>query len=209
MASFKGTKKEFRRYIGPRQRNLVHQITQKHRKHVGSCEHCGATTELEAAHIRGRNRNQIIELLLAPMINDGIATLDIEEFERAFKFEHQPLEKAILILCRSCHTSYDAKLATKKANIEKLSSAMHARDPLPISLEPANPDMFKEQLLKQRQAEMEIHYQDGKVEIRPWVANRFGASSKIFGNLRSRPEFRAGEWQARGIVKVHVVIKHA
>ena len=53
-------------------------------------------------------------------------------------------------------------------------------------------------------------YIDGRIEQKPWDASRFSVSSNLFGNLRSRPEFRSGNWQAQGIVKVHVrVAKNA
>jgi hypothetical protein len=51
---------------------------------------------------------------------------------------------------------------------------------------------------------MVISYNDGRTERRPWDASKFSEASNVFGNLRSRPEFRQGEWQLRGIVKVHV-----
>jgi hypothetical protein len=62
---FTGTNREFKRYIGPRLRNLVQMITKKHKATVAACEHCGVGEDLESAHIRGRDRNQIIDLLLA------------------------------------------------------------------------------------------------------------------------------------------------
>jgi hypothetical protein len=109
MASFIGTKKEFRRYIGPRLRNLVQQITKNHRLTIASCGHCGAPEQLEAAHVRGRNRNQIIDLVLERFTHNEIVTIDLGEFETSFKAEHDPLENSILILCRTCHKQYDSE----------------------------------------------------------------------------------------------------
>ena len=109
MASFVGTNKEFRRYIGPRLRNLVQQITKNHKAEVSACEHCGTKDNLESAHVHGRDRNEIIDLVLDENTHNGIATVDIGMFEERFKEEHHPLEKSILILCRSCHKKYDSK----------------------------------------------------------------------------------------------------
>ena len=64
MASFIGTNKEFRRYMGPRLRNLVQQITKSHKAEISACEHCGTKENLESAHVHGRNRNDIIDLSL-------------------------------------------------------------------------------------------------------------------------------------------------
>ena len=33
------------------------------------------------------------------------------------------------------------------------------------------------------------------------------STSNVIGNLRSRPEFRAGKWQARGIASLRVTIE--
>ena len=39
MGTFAGTKEDFKRYIGPFLRNLVQQITKKHKRNVGICQH--------------------------------------------------------------------------------------------------------------------------------------------------------------------------
>jgi len=77
-------------------------------------------------------------------------------------------------------------------------------DILPITLDPSPVSAFKERLLERRAAEMIIYYSDGRSESRIWDASRFSEKSNVFGNLGSRPEFRQGEWQSRGIVTVHV-----
>lgn len=210
MAKFIGTNSEFRRYIGPRLRNLVQQITRKHRDSIGSCEHCGATSELESAHLRGRDRNEIIDLVLAPYSSEGVAEVDLNAFEQAFKAEHDPLEKSILILCRSCHRTYDtpvngvARSSQSSEPSPVTSSARRTDGVLPISLEPSDLAEFKRRLLITKKAEIVTYYANGAIERRDWKVRQFSASSNVQGNLRSRPEFRQGEWQRRGIVKVHV-----
>ena len=54
---------------------------------------------------------------------------------------------------------------------------------------------------------IETSYNDGRVERKTWNAAKFRASSSVFGNLRSRPEYRSGNWQSRNIEKVHVKVK--
>ncbi len=215
MAKFVGTNSEFRRYIGPRLRNLVQQITRKHRDSIGACEHCGATTALESAHVQGRDRNEIIDLVLGPYTSEGVVTVEIEVFEEAFKAEHQPLERSILILCRSCHRNYDDsdfRAKKQKSVPSKLSILPTMRvskdDLLPISLEPSDPVEFKRQLLIHQQAEITVYYRNNDVQKRNWNAQRFSSGSNVLGNLRSRPEFRSGEWQRRGVVKVHVRVRN-
>jgi hypothetical protein len=77
MASFIGTRREFKRYIGPRLRNLVNILTKNHRIRVANCNQCGAKERLESAHVRGRERNQIIDVLLA----GGIAKVTVRVVE--------------------------------------------------------------------------------------------------------------------------------
>lgn len=214
MATFKGTNSEFKRYIGPRFRNVVNIITKKQRAVVGACEHCGLSENLESAHVHGRNRIQIIDLLLGTIDKGDAVEVDLKQFEEAFKSEHEPFEKAILVLCTACHRKYDSPAFRPKAPSQAETgmdeeghfsgTGLVESDILPITLDPIDPSEFKDQLLKRKAAEITTFYKDGLTVTRPWIANRFAATSNVFGNLRSRPEFRQGEWQAHGIIKVHV-----
>lgn len=216
MASFIGTRKEFKRYIGPRLRNLVNILTKNHRVGIANCNHCGAKERLESAHVRGRERNQIIDALLEGFTHNEIITIDLEILERKFVAEHDPIEKTILILCRDCHVKYDALTDSPQANNEVASEvrvrSVPKRAPtysssagqLPIELIPPDPVVFKMELLRTRKAQITTKYYDGKEEVRLWNAPNFSLSSNVLGNLRSRPEFRQGQWQARGIAKVTV-----
>lgn len=77
---------------------------------------------------------------------------------------------------------------------------------LPIELNPNNEPDFKRKLLLNKRAFITTIYADGTKRKKVWNANRFRESSGVLGNLRSRPEFRNGEWQKRGIIKVFVSI---
>lgn len=79
-------------------------------------------------------------------------------------------------------------------------------DTLQIELVPSDQRVFKIKLLEKKLAYIYIYYSDGKIEEKPWRAWAFRESSNVFGNLRSRPEFRQG-WQKRGITKVVVSIE--
>lgn len=76
--------------------------------------------------------------------------------------------------------------------------------PLPITLTPSDPNEFREQFLRTRLAEIVIKYLDGRVEHKNWKALNFSSSSNVIGNLRSRPQFRDGQWQAEGIESIAV-----
>ena len=75
---------------------------------------------------------------------------------------------------------------------------------LPITLSPPDENDFKEQFLRSRLAEIVITYRDGRIERKKWRALNFTPSSNLMGNLRSRPDFRAGQWQRKGIREVSV-----
>ena len=77
---------------------------------------------------------------------------------------------------------------------------------LAFKFDPGPQDRFKAELLRTKSADMTIHYQNGHVERRVWNALHFQESSNLLGNLRSRPEFRPGEWQRRGISSVALSI---
>ncbi len=77
---------------------------------------------------------------------------------------------------------------------------------LPIILNPSDENVFKKLLLLKKNAIIKIIYNNGKVVERVWKANRISPESNVIGNLRSRPEFRQGEWQRRKISKVEVSI---
>ena len=79
--------------------------------------------------------------------------------------------------------------------------------PLPIALNPSPARVFKDALLRTKQAWIVETYMDGNEKARLWNAERITQSSDIIGNLRSRPEFRPGAWQRNGIVSVLVSIE--
>ena len=56
-------------------------------------------------------------------------------------------------------------------------------------------------LLLTKTAYITVFYKNGTSKQKTWNAHRFKESSGVLGNLRSRPEFRNGEWQKLGIQK--------
>ncbi len=78
---------------------------------------------------------------------------------------------------------------------------------LTIELNPSDEYDFKRKLLLKKEAIITIYYSNGTTSSKIWNANNFKESSGVKNNLRSRPEFRNGEWQKRGISKIVVTIK--
>lgn len=206
MASFSGSIDEFRQYLGPFARNLVQQITKKHKATIGKCQRCDATEQLQSAHV-GRHRNQLIAAALQKLgivVEPGINfTVDLAAFKSEFAKEHHPLAETVEILCPSCHKKLDSQGALH-TSADGESSGSSRDGCLPIFLVPRDPVSFKRELLKSRIAEIEMAYCDGSTEVKPWRLNAFTDSSNVIGNLRSRPDFRKDKWQARGLKQITV-----
>ncbi len=204
MVTFEGNLSEFKKYIGPRLRNVVQYISRKHKLSVAACEHCGSSEKLEAAHVKGRNRNVIIEEILSHFLDGDVYRVDLGKFEDLFKNEHNPVEKSIIVLCHDCHLKYDAKVPKIKSKNEGVALGGSI---LPISLEPSDITVFRSQLLRKKEAVMMVYYASGAIEEKVWKVSKLTNQSNILGNLRSRPEFRSGAWQAQEIIKVHVKVE--
>lgn len=80
------------------------------------------------------------------------------------------------------------------------------RDVLPIVLNPPDPEEFRNAFIAKGRAIVTIHFVGGKHEEEEWLCQRFGPSSNVIGNLRSKAKFRSGVWQKLNIEKVVVTI---
>ncbi len=127
--------------------------------------------------------------------------------------------------CRSVYEAVNGLVAASRAYLRGLLPAAEAaptpavdgsrpavlvRRPdevLPISLSPDDERVFRDALLRTRLAWITTYYEDGRVETRPWRADRFSRTSSVIGNLRTRPEHRRGTWRQAGIVRVAVSIE--
>jgi len=115
------TFEEFHKYIGPRVRNVVQSITKKRKKELKSiCQECKKVKELEAAHVKGSSRKDIIEIILKKYVcpnNQKLIKVDLNKFEKEIIEKHRPLEKYFKFLCSACHTLYDSN--SKSCSIKK------------------------------------------------------------------------------------------
>lgn len=82
-----------------------------------------------------------------------------------------------------------------------------SNDKLEIQLNPASESEFRRMLLLKKTAYITTFYHDGTSNQKKWDATKFTETSNVLGNLRSRQEFRKGNWQKLGIEKVYVSIE--
>ena len=123
MAQFKGTIKEFTKYIGAYTRLKIASIAAKYKMQKGKCEDCGTPNSLEAAHLKGKGRALIIATILSEFIEDDTITMDLKEFEQKFVDAHLPIESTIRILCNGCHRKYDKNTAKVNSTDQLISIA--------------------------------------------------------------------------------------
>jgi hypothetical protein len=218
MSVFAGTIGEFKKYIGPWARNYVNTLTRGYRRDAGKCEceicprhegPCTETENLESAHITGSARPAIIADILKDHTHNNQIDINLEQFETAFQEKHYPLDKCIKILCRKCHSEYDKKqpptLDVEILDVSLESANVDAKI-LEIQLDPPNKDDFRNALIKSKRANIITSFSNGKTTTSEWKAENITPNSSISGNLRSRPEFRSGNWQKNGIAKVLVQV---
>lgn len=224
MAFFTGTMEDFEKYIGPRMRNIVQtSIGKKFKLKIGKCEECGSLENLELAHIKGKDRKTLIQLAYKEFVNDNkINNLNLNNFETNFRDLHFPLNETFKILCKTHHNEYDNvkslieipeefvdhKIESSNVLEQNESNSMNNNGILPIYFYPEDTIEFKELLLSNRSAYITIYFNDGNTDKKEWTANRFNENSDLIRNLRSRPEFRQGNWQDANIQKIEVEINY-
>lgn len=110
MAEFRGTLKEFNDFIGPIARNIVCNMARNLKKHT-TCRHegCNKRKPLEAAHIKGKERPQIIADILSEyqVENKDFFIVNLYEFKAKFIEAHTPIDDVILPMCKEHHLLYD------------------------------------------------------------------------------------------------------
>lgn len=108
---FEGTNEDFHKYFSGFCRNLVQKITRSHKLEIGCCENCGeASKQLDAAHIHGFERKEIINKILVDFEEDRLIKINLNVFEELFTEAHKPVESVIKILCKNCHNKYDNEM---------------------------------------------------------------------------------------------------
>ena len=110
MATFKGSIQEFHHFIGPRIRNVINNHTRKIRNDKnGICEFCHKNSELQSAHVHGRDRRTIIESVLNNYIDiEGTVLCSIKDAELEIIKAHKPINDTFKFICHRCHVEYDS-----------------------------------------------------------------------------------------------------
>lgn len=211
MAEFTGTLKEFEKYIGPRLRNVVQtSIARKLRRDIGKCETCNTQEDLQAAHIHGMDRKSLIKLALGEFcLNDKVTNVNLVLLEKKFKELHNPHENIFKILCRQCHKDYDNVKEVITIEEDDLINSHKKNDKktlLPIVFYPEDLTEFKELLLLRKSALITVFYKGGNVKVKEWNAENMSEKSDLIRNVRSRFEFRQGNWQKANINSVKIEI---
>ena len=234
MSSFYGTIEDVDKFLMPRIRNRVQTLARPYKNlRNGVCQHCGRENgTLEAAHVHGRDRKTIVrEALEKYRSGSGYHIVDLDLFEDEVVTAHEPIEETFLFLCKDCHRAYvavaeaPAQRASSEASESGVASApatpakagrdgdsgrARRKDVLPITLIPSDQGEFKQAFIAAGLAEIREYYQDGHCKTKPWRKRGYGGfteKSNVIGNLRSRPEYRAGTWQESGIVRIEVEVK--
>lgn len=109
MGSIRCTVKEYNRFVGPRIRNSIQNLTRPRKRQLrGVCELCHRRArELDAAHKTGKSRVQVIARVLREFqLDDGTVKGDLQVIESRILADHLPVDKTMLMLCRKCHRTY-------------------------------------------------------------------------------------------------------
>lgn len=131
----------------------------------------------------------------------GLSTICMEQYERM---------KAI---CQENKEAVRAHLAPLSAQLnpeagKNARRSIAAGDALPIDYEVTPPSEFLAKFLEAGVAFIEEHYADGHTQIRQWKARKLTPRSNLVANIRSKPEYRYGKWQAAGLCRLVLRLTH-
>ena len=111
-SQFIGTMQDFKRYIGGYCKLIVNQLARSYRDACNkTCQYCKkSNVELDSAHISGHDRNRIIESILNDnfKVSDNYYVVNMDEFIKYFKMQHDPIYKVVYFLYKGCHKKYDS-----------------------------------------------------------------------------------------------------
>lgn len=104
--------RQFHEFIGPKVRNDIQTLTKREKLRLRNiCQDCGEQKELHAAHIKGKDRKQIISSVLTNYLIDEkeqIIQVDLSKVIGEIVEAHKPLNEHFRFLCSECHGKYDS-----------------------------------------------------------------------------------------------------
>lgn len=138
-----------------------------------------------AAAILGKSVSDIVEI----PINNTIQKVQIDGIDNSEAYQLEAMHLKEL----------DSEFGTNDSNYQH-------RTILPIYLDPQGPEVFKTKLIETKKAEIKVFYNDGTSETKIWNAHNITQNADIIRNLRTRPQFRSGNWQKLNISHINVKV---
>lgn len=157
------------------------------------------------------NRKEDFKILSSKILSENFKDTILDLIKQNFITEYDgelidSILKGLEIDIRSKHKIFENN-STPVKQYSQPKESNYSSTILPIELNPNDESEFKRKLLSKRRAYITTIFANGQKEKKIWNAYSFSESSDVIGNLRSRLEFRKGEWQKRGIIKVYVSIE--
>ncbi|HIB36812.1 MULTISPECIES: type I restriction enzyme HsdR N-terminal domain-containing protein [Flavobacteriaceae] len=155
---------------------------------------------------RKEDHKKLTEKILSENYKEKISELIKQDFLNEYDGELiDSVLKELKIEIKRKHSEI-TQTELPKSQFREPKNIDYSNGILPIGLNPSSESEFKRRLLLTKTAYITTFYKNGTSKQKVWNANRFRETSGVLGNLRSRPEFRNGEWQKLGIEKVLVSI---
>ena len=148
---------------------------------------------------------------LAVFTDDGFRDLVLRRSRRigsdGIELLHCKLPKDLeQALCENLDACRQEQRSRSDGPRQQPALKVRSNEVLPIELVPTDANEFRSAVIKSGMAKIAIYYGDGRTKTLEWRIGRLSPSSSIIGNLRSRPQFRQGEWQRCGIVRIVVFL---
>jgi hypothetical protein len=147
-------------------------------------------------------RNDLMHFMPFDQIKADTAYLQMIQIAQYFQLDE--LEDSLKNLKNNTFKKETITAIQKEESNKRISISSET---LRIELNPSGIDEFKRLLLINRRAFITTHYNNQEPIRKEWNANNMTENSNIIGNLRSRPEFRARNWQKNNISHVCVSIE--
>ena len=120
----------------------------------------------------------------------------LENYAQGFDTPANVIERILNYYESNCSEAAEIKQEPQKGTIDQPSK-------LEIIYRPEGVDVFKKELLENKQAFIRLFKVDGTTETKVWNASKFKPDSDIYNNLRSG--YLRG-WKTKGIYKAVVAI---
>lgn len=115
----------FVRFLGPKVRNNIKEMTRSYKKNA-VCDCCGEKRALEAAHLMARERNDIIRECLECFEKvDSKYSIEMGKIFHLIDVAHYPVVETCAFLCNRCHRKYHKK---DEETVSKVNHAIYRKN---------------------------------------------------------------------------------